>query len=47
MNCEWSGKNKIAQNKLKKSSFHDGINEFIFLRDDGKDDYWHLGCIMC
>ena len=33
MNREWSDKNKIAQSKLKKLSFHEGINEFIELRE--------------
>lgn len=33
MNREWSDKNKIAQSKLKKASFHEGINEFMELRE--------------
>lgn len=33
MNKEWSDKNKLAQNKLKKVSFQEGINEFLELRD--------------
>ena len=33
MNREWSDKNKLAQSKLKKVSFQDGINEFVELRD--------------
>lgn len=33
MNREWSDKNKIAQSKLKKTSFHEGINEFVELRE--------------
>lgn len=34
MNRVWSDKNRIAQSKLKKASFCDGINEFIQLRDE-------------
>ena len=33
MNREWSDKNKLAQSKLKKASFRDGINEFLELRE--------------
>lgn len=33
MNREWSDKNKLAQSKLKKATFYDGINEFLKLRE--------------
>ena len=33
MNKEWSDKNKLAQSKLKKTSFQEGINEYIELRE--------------
>ncbi len=33
MNREWSDKNKLAQSKLKKVTFQDGINEFVELRE--------------
>ena len=33
MNREWSDKNKLAQSKLKKATFQDGINEFVELRE--------------
>ena len=33
MNREWSDKNKLAQCKLKKATFYDGINEFLKLRE--------------
>lgn len=33
MKREWSEKNKLAQSKLKKASFHEGINEFLELRE--------------
>lgn len=33
MNREWSDKNKLAQSKLKKTSFQEGINEFVELRE--------------
>lgn len=33
MNQEWSDKNKLAQSKLKKASFQEGINEFLELRE--------------
>ena len=33
MNREWSDKNKSAQSKLKKTTFYDGINEFLELRE--------------
>ena len=33
MNREWSDKNKLAQSKLKKASFQDGINVFLELRE--------------
>jgi len=33
MNREWSAKNKLAQSKLKKATFYDGINEFLELRE--------------
>lgn len=33
MNREWSNKNKLAQSKLKKATFYDGINEFLELRE--------------
>ena len=33
MNKEWSDKNKLAQIKLKKTSFQEGINEYIELRE--------------
>ena len=31
MNREWSDKNRLAQSKLKKATFQDGINEFVEL----------------
>ena len=33
MNREWSDKNRLAQSKLKKATFYDGINEFLKLRE--------------
>ena len=33
MNREWSDKNKLAQSKLKKASFQEGVNEFVELRE--------------
>ena len=33
MNREWSDKNKLAQSKLKKASFQEGINVYIELRE--------------
>ena len=33
MNKEWSDKNRLAQSKLKKTSFQEGINEYIELRE--------------
>lgn len=33
MSREWSDKNKLAQSKLKKATFYDGINEFLKLRE--------------
>ena len=33
MNREWSDKNKLAQSKLKKASFNEGIREFLELRE--------------
>ncbi len=33
MNQEWSEKNKLAQSKLKKASFNEGIREFLELRE--------------
>jgi len=33
MNREWAEKNKLAQSKLKKASFYDGINEYLELRE--------------
>ena len=33
MNREWSDKNKLAQSKLKKTSFQESINDFVELRE--------------
>lgn len=33
MNREWAEQNKVAQSKLKKASFQEGIEEFIKLRE--------------